>query len=77
METLTQILISCVFYSDENCQSYENLKIKAHSTMKPEGPLSFTSLWINLSVPFIHESFIFWFNLKDFSHEYSAANDDL
>ena len=45
--------------------------------MKPEGPLSFTSLWINLSVPFIHESFIFWFNLKDFLHEYSAANDDL
>ena len=28
--------------------------------------MNFTSLSINLSVPFIHESFIFWLNLTDF-----------
>ena len=43
--------------------------------MKPEGPLNFTFLCINLSVPFIHESFIFWFKIS--SHDYSAAYDDL
>ena len=32
--------------------------------MKPEGPLNFTSLWINPSLRFIHESFIFWFTFK-------------
>ena len=65
-ETLTWILISYFSHSDENCRSYESLKRKAHSTMKPEGPLNFRSSCPNLSARFIHDSFIFWFNLTDF-----------
>ena len=43
-------------------------ELKDKRALSPEtrgsGPLNFSSLCINLSVPFIHESFIFRFNFK-------------